>query len=177
MTNIERASDAVERLFDRHADEIYQYVRFTLGDAAEAEDLVQDIFLDALKSWPAFRGHSSERTWLWAIARHRLTDRMRQRSRRSAALIATTDPGITGPEDTAALRLDLEQSLQQLPAPQRQVFIVRIIQDQSTSEAAQLLGWSPVKVRVTLHRALKALKARMTMPESPSKGGDPRERT
>ena len=82
MTGIDTAAHAVERLFERHADEIYQYVRLTLGDAIEAEDLVQDIFLDALRSWPTFQGRSAERTWLWAIARYKLVDRLRQRVRR-----------------------------------------------------------------------------------------------
>ncbi len=161
MTGIDTAAHAVERLFERHADEIYQYVRLTLGDAIEAEDLVQDIFLDALRSWPTFQGRSAERTWLWAIARYKLVDRLRQRVRRPMQpMVEMGGPRGTGLEDVATL-VDLERSLQQLPTAQRQVFILRMVQDRPSSEAAELLGWSPVKVRVTLHRALKALESQM----------------
>ena len=155
----EPASDAAKRLFGQYGDEVYQYVRFTLGEATEAEDVVQDVFLEVLRAWPRFRGLSSEKTWLWSIARHRLIDHLRRLSRLGRDLSRRE----TGRDDPMArdiaTRVDVECSLQYLPVAQRQVVILRIIQDHTTAEVSRMLGWPQVRVRVTLHRALKVLSS------------------
>lgn len=158
MSDTEKARDAVNRLFELYGDGIHQYVRFSLNNPVDAEDIVQDVFLQALRSWSSFRGGSSEKTWLWSIARHRLQDRIRQRAREGTSVEADDDilEG-TATSDLDTL-IDLERSLQHLSMDQRQVFTLRIIQDKPAAEVASILGWSNVKVRVTLHRALKALE-------------------
>lgn len=171
MSQTETSSEAVKRLFEDYADEVYQYLRFTLGRPSEAEDIVQDVFLEALRAWPRFEGRSSEKTWLWSIIRHKMVDRLRQRQRGRAETSAQVGEGASEDVDIAATRVDLERSLQRLPLAQRQVFILRIIQDKSSSEVSQLLGWSNVKVRVTLHRALKLIGKYMETTQAFSKGG------
>lgn len=155
----EQARDAVSRLFEAYGDGVYQYVRYSLSNPVEAEDITQDVFLEALRSWSNFRGGSSEKTWLWSIARHRIQDRLRQRGREGVSAELDEDAlpgGVAADTDT---RLDLERALRQLSIDQRQVFTLRIIQDKPAAEVASILGWSNVKVRVTLHRALKALES------------------
>ena len=167
----ESPSQAAKRLFELYADEIFQYVRFALGSSAQAEDLVQDIFLDALRSWPHYDGsRSSERTWLWLIVRRRLCDRLRRRGReRSISTSDTVDyPGERLDPD---VRLDTERLLLSLPAAQRQVIVLRVLQDRSSAQTARILGWTEIKVRVTLHRALKSLERRM-VPDLPGSKGD-----
>ncbi len=159
MNSGQSAREAIDRLFERYGDEVYQFARFSLADLAEAEDVVQDVFLQALRSWQDFRGDSSERTWLWSIARHRLQDQIRRQGRRGGHEESGVDmDSLAGaaPSDPDAI-VDLERSLQHLSIEQRQVFTLRMIQDKSTAETARVLGWSDIRVRVTLHRALKAL--------------------
>ena len=159
MNGGQNSREAIDRLFEQHGDEIYQFARFSLGNPIEAEDIVQDVFLQALRSWDVFRGDSSERTWLWSITRHRLQDQFRQRRRQG-----NVDSGLDVNDLESVERsdpdtlLDLEHGLRHLSIAQRQVFTLRIVQDKSTSNTARILGWSDIKVRVTLHRALKAMK-------------------
>jgi RNA polymerase sigma-70 factor (ECF subfamily) len=62
-------------LYRAYVDEIYQYVLLrTCLDAAQAEDMTQDIFLDVFKGMGGFKGLCSERTWVFTIARNRLYD-------------------------------------------------------------------------------------------------------
>jgi RNA polymerase sigma-70 factor, ECF subfamily len=170
MNGVESERDAVGRLFEIYGDDIYRYVRFSLGQGAEAEDVVQDVFLEALRSWNRFRRSSSEKTWLWAIARHRIQDWIRKRGRGGHATAIDVDHIESSVSFDADTVMDLEQSLQHLSADQRQVVILRVIQDKSVAETAGILGWSGVKVRVALHRALKALG--QSLSAEPLKAGE-----
>ncbi len=146
------------RLFERHADAVDQYVRFTLGSAPDAEDVVREAFLEALgAAWPRFEGRSAERTWLWVIARHGMLDRMRRRRRQRTEPLTERYERPEPAASDSALRVDLERSPRRLPLAQRQAFVPRIVLDRSTAASAELLSWSEVPVRVIPHRAPRAL--------------------
>lgn len=163
------ARDAARRLFELYGKSVYQFLRFSLGDASEAEDILQDVFLDVLSAWPRYDGRSGEKAWLWGIARHRLVGAYRRR-RLHRTLPMTQDPAvIVGPADITD-RLELEEAMARLSVAQRQVVTLRSIQDLSVAETATLLGWSQAKVRVTFHRALRRLARVLDLEE----GGDRR---
>ena len=151
--------EALGRLFDRHADELYRFARYCLGSSTAAEDAVQEIFLGAWRGFGRFRGEASERTWIFAIARRVIASQLRAARRQAGAF--ELDPARDASPDVsplAAQRLDLEASLGALPLRQRQVFILRIVEDRSVQETASLLGRPAVWVRVTQHRALARLR-------------------
>lgn len=156
MTGQESDARELTRLFDRHADEIYRFARYSLADPAAAEDAVQEVFLGAWRGLPRFRGVASERTWLFAIARRVIAGQLRAaRSVPAPAAMQEVSPDVA---PGAAHRLDLERGLAALPLGQRQVFILRLIEDRSVAETARLLGHPAVWVRVTQHRALARLR-------------------
>lgn len=163
------AGEAVERLFNRYGDEIYRFVRFSLGSSPEAQDVVQEVFLGALRTWDRFAGRSSERTWLFAIARHAIADSLR-RTRRDPSESTERLQSVQAAEEIDLGRLDLEASLRLLPIAQRQVFILRIIEDRSVAETSSLLGRPAVWVRVTLHRALRRLRESLSSEGAPQEG-------
>lgn len=167
-----QAGDAREltRLFDRHADEIYRFARYSLGDAAAAEDAVQEVFLGAWRSLGRFRGAASERTWLFAIARRVVAGQLRA-ARGGVSAPAALQGASPDVAPGAAQRLDLERGLAALPLGQRQVFILRIIEDRSVSETARLLGRPAVWVRVTQHRALARLRQALSPAADRVEGG------
>lgn len=140
--------------------EVYDHVYLMLGNAADAEDLVQEVFLRVLRGWRQFRHTSSARTWIWSITRNCLREHYRQRHHdrvRTAALqhgLAVA----TEPHTSRFSTAELVDALQALPTAQREVFICRAIQGLSGKETATVLGWSDAKVRVTLHRAMKRLR-------------------
>jgi RNA polymerase sigma-70 factor (ECF subfamily) len=65
---------------ERYGDDLYRYALFRLRDPAFAEDLVQETFLAALRAKDQFRGHSSEKTWLIGILKHKVFDHFRRTS-------------------------------------------------------------------------------------------------
>ncbi len=153
------AAEAIKGLFVQYGNEVYQYVRFTLGDPIQSEDVVQEIFLRALQAWHRFELRSSPRTWLWSIVRNHLRDELRKKKRlgQLQELDIHLFPGTLSSQDSYE-SVEIESILQYLSVQYRQMVILRIIQDNSTAEAAQILGWPKTKVRVTLHRALKKLQ-------------------
>ena len=66
---------------DLHGDYLYGYAFSRILDPTIAEDMVQETFLAALKSHERFEGHSTERTWLTSILRHKVVDHIRKASR------------------------------------------------------------------------------------------------
>ncbi len=168
------AKRAIQELLEQYGNEIYQYVLYTLGDRGLAEDAVQEIFLRALQAWPQFEHRSSPRTWLWAIARHYARDMIRKKRRAGNQAEVLLDHVADQPCDDRSLdRIELESILQNLPVSYREVVILRVIQDRPVREVAELLGWSEVRVRVTLHRAIK--KLRKDFVEADERRPNPRE--
>jgi RNA polymerase sigma-70 factor (ECF subfamily) len=70
---------------DRHGDYLFRYALTRLRDEAQAEDLVQETLLAALRGREAFAGRSSERTWLVGILKHKLIDHFRRGARETPA--------------------------------------------------------------------------------------------
>ena len=68
------ASRNIDRLVNEHAEALYAYALMRVGQRESAEDIVQDTLLAALQSWERFAGHSTERTWLIGILRHKILD-------------------------------------------------------------------------------------------------------
>jgi len=66
---------------DRYGDYLYAFTLSRLVDRTTAEDLVQETFVSALHAMKNFRGHSSERTWLTSIMKHKILDHFRKRQR------------------------------------------------------------------------------------------------
>jgi len=80
-------------LYRAFVNEIYQYVFLRTGlDAALAEDITQDIFLDAFKGMGGFKGLCSNRTWIFRIARNKLYDFYRKQYRQKIELVGINDP-------------------------------------------------------------------------------------
>lgn len=74
-----------ETWLESHGDSLYRYALARLGNAAEAEDLVQDTLIAAIESRDRFAGNSQERTWLTGIMKHKVIDRLRVRHREAPA--------------------------------------------------------------------------------------------
>lgn len=153
------AAESIKRLFELYGNELYQYVRYTLRDSALAEDVVQEIFIRALQAWPRFEQRSTARTWLWAIAHKYLRDVIRKKMR-SMHFVGIDLDQIADKEANRNVLgpMEMENLVLSLPLSYRQVVILRIIQDRPTAEVAKLLNWPEIKVRVTLHRAIKKLR-------------------
>lgn len=168
MQRRESPADAIRRLFESHGQAIYRYALFSLGSVADAEDVTQDVFVSALRSFNTFEGRATEATWLWVIARRRVFDAANRRKRDAMPMADIGEIAADGLDMTA--HLDLLAALDELPPVQKEVFLLRIVEDLSGEETSRITGLSHIGVRVTLHRATKKLEALLGHPE-PKTGG------
>jgi RNA polymerase sigma factor (sigma-70 family) len=163
-----RSFDGDGAAYRAFLDQLTQHVRVFLRKRLyplldDVDDLVQEIVFAVHDARATYRQDEPLTAWTYAIARHKLTDYLRARSRR-AALCITLDTAdeLASPSDTerADARHDIETMLKHLPQKQ-QVLIVGIkLCGLSIIEASQMTGWSEASVKSSLHRGMKRLTSR-----------------
>ena len=166
---------AFEALMRRHRTAIHSFLRRQVGEAARAEDLLQETFLRVIRHAPGWSPKALVRTWLFTIARNLATDEARRRPFRAAdPLDAPAAGGLSlaeraadparGPDEAASdaqLRPLLEAALAALPAEQREVFLLREHAGLSFPEIAEATGVNENTVKSRMRYALLALRDRL----------------
>ena len=130
----------------------------------DVEDLVQDCLLAIHQSRHTFRPEQPLTAWVHTIAGYKLVDLLRARSRRDELHEPLDDElAIFAASDTNATdaRRDLATILESVPERQRKILLMMKVDGASVAEVAQATGMSPSAVKVSVHRTLKALAARM----------------
>ena len=169
---------AFARLYDRHVKALYRFVYAKLSSREAAEDLVSDVFLEFWRVLSQRKEDvQSPRGFLYKIARRRVIDVYRQRKRRpteslnAASVTVDGEPATTVSEGelsdqgkghrTAEHQADVALLLRQikrLKEDYQDVLLLRLIEDLSFPEIAQVLDKSHANVRVIYHRAVVLLK-------------------
>jgi RNA polymerase sigma-70 factor (ECF subfamily) len=141
-------------LVDRHGRYLFGVAHSLLGNAADAEDVVQETLIAALNA--NFRGESSVKTWLVAILVNQ--SKMLRRKKRPLPLIEDV------PKESAAAssdaKMDLSMMLRELSPEHRQIIVLRELERMSYQEIAQALGVPQGTVESRLHRAREELRKR-----------------
>jgi RNA polymerase sigma-70 factor (ECF subfamily) len=160
-----------ELLMRRHNRRLYRAARAILRDDEEAEDVVQQAYVQAWAALGQFRGDAAVSTWLTRIAIHEALSRRRRRLRRSGwedAMVKVEEnrpaPASGNPERQAwseELRHVLEAAIDRLPTPYRSVFVLREVEGLSTAEVAACLELSEDAVKTRLLRARRQLRRRL----------------
>ena len=132
---------------------------------SEVEDLVQETLLAIHNQRHTYDRSRPLTAWCYAIARYKLVDFLRRRGRREALTDSIDDDfgerlSADEPDATDARR-DLRQLLDTLPERQRQSVVYVKIEGRSVAETATLTGMSESAIKVNVHRALKALAAKV----------------
>jgi RNA polymerase sigma-70 factor, ECF subfamily len=163
---------AFEALMRRHNRMLFRTARAILRDDAEAEDALQEAYLQAYRSFGSFRGDAQVSTWLARIVANEALQRLRKQTRRAdivplqpaaaAELEQVTDSDMDkAPEMTAArheMRRVLESQIDALPEAYRAVFMLRAVEELSVEETASVLDLPPATVRTRLFRARSMLR-------------------
>jgi RNA polymerase sigma-70 factor (ECF subfamily) len=149
--------DAFGRLYDAYSRMVHGILlaRVPYG---EVDDLVQDVFLVALRKINALRDAAAFGPWLAMITRNRAMD-FHRRSRDTTELtedIATADAVAPEAEATEVLNL-----IRQLPEAYREPLILRFVEGMTGPEIAARTGLAPASVRVNIHRGMKLLREKM----------------
>jgi RNA polymerase sigma-70 factor (ECF subfamily) len=157
-------AEAVRWLLDEVAPVVYGFVFARVGgDEAAAEDLLQETLLEAVRGAAAFRAEAAASTWMCAIARRRLaryyeSERRAEMARRSLSLVQD-GPGASGPGDDILERQDeVVRALGRLPAMQRQVLVLKYLEDMSVVDIAGQVNRSRVQVQSLLQRGRDGLR-------------------
>lgn len=160
-----------DELYSKYHHDVFQFIFYMVKNREQAEDLVQEVYIRVLKSYERFEGKSSEKTWLFSIARNVTIDHFRK-SKGWKQRIAEKFDWTTGvvkdenpiPEEIALQKEEvglIYKCLDNCTVDQKMVIIMRYIQELSIIETADALGWTESKVKTTQHRALKVLKKEM----------------
>jgi RNA polymerase sigma-70 factor (ECF subfamily) len=146
-------SRAVERLYHEHRRPLLAYLARLVDDREAAEDLCQETFLKALRSWARHDPTASPVAWLYRIATNTAYDHMRRRRR--AVLTPLVEVDVLASAD--ATELDegegVRRALAQLPARYRVPLLLHTCAGHSLQEIADALGCSHAAVKMRLLRA------------------------
>lgn len=154
-------------VYESYVDEIYQYVYLRTGmSKALAQDITQDIFIDVYKGLSGFKGLSSERTWIFKIARNKLNDFYRKQYR-SEFKVVEIDESITELLDDPAQDVqehmikELEREkvldcLNSIPEQYRIVLVLKYMDEKTVKEIAAIVEKSPKAIESILQRAKNA---------------------
>ena len=165
---VRRDRKATAEFVGRFADPVYAYVRHRLAPRADlVDDLVQDVFLAALKGLPSFAGRSSLKTWLVGIARHRVEDFYRTHLRRAetaseldadSAFVPVEMPQLDEQMDQAKRRAKTRRVLSQLPEIYCYALVWRYWEHRSVKEIAAETGRTEKAMERLLARARAKFK-------------------
>jgi RNA polymerase sigma-70 factor, ECF subfamily len=158
-------------LYKKYHHQIFNFLFYMVQSKEQAEDLVQEVYIRVLKSYQQFKGESSEKTWLIAIARNVAIDFFRKQKGINQRMINKVEFINLPLKDESPLPEEIVfqseekrlmyRCLEKCTIDQRSVIILRYIQELSILETAEVLGWKESKVKTTQHRAIKQLRALM----------------
>jgi RNA polymerase sigma-70 factor, ECF subfamily len=169
---------AFHELVLRHERPLWSFLRRFVGDAATAEDLLQEVFLRVVRASGEWKSEARFQTWLYTIARNLCTDQARRAVHRGTlSLDAPSRPvadddsgpvlgdrvaGESGGGEDAAMNRQLadriDRAVDALPADQREVFLMREVMDMPFAEIARAVGATEPTVKSRMRYALEKLR-------------------
>lgn len=168
-------SQAFGRLYDKYAERIFRFIVWRVGSREEAQDLAAEVFLKCWQYISADHGPIENfQALLYRIAANAVVDYHRQKGR--TYLIENIDEWRTLADRGTDVESELQKKddwqmvvdlLDKLSSSEKELLLMRFVEDLSVAEIAKILDKSQVAVRVALHRAVKALRAQLS-----ADGGD-----
>ena len=160
---------AFEFLYELHSRRVYALCLRMVGNPSDAEDLMQEAFLQLFRKIGTFRGESAFSTWLHRMTVNVVLMRLRKKTLPAASLEETTEPDedmgprkdIGAPDlrlSGAVDRVNLERSIDKLPPGYRTVFVLHDVQGYEHNEIAGIMGCSVGNSKSQLHKARTRLR-------------------
>ncbi|MHB0915781.1 MAG: RNA polymerase sigma factor [Thermoleophilia bacterium] len=168
---------AIGELVSRYEDKVYSLAYRMVGNREDAEDVLQDTFLNVVRSIGSFRKQSSFSTWLYRIASNAALTRLRKKSRKEKTEGEFLDEVYAVKQEaqsgqplsdwsvnpsrkllTEESRVIMEEAIKELPEKYRTVFILRDVEGLPANEVAEILELSIPAVKSRLHRARMFLR-------------------
>jgi RNA polymerase sigma factor (sigma-70 family) len=153
-----KATRALDDLYRSHAGAVYRYAYAVLGNRADAEDVTQTTFVNALRALERGERPRTPENWLLVIAHNIVRQRIRQQRSRPAEVrlhAGIVDPAEPGDERSSVE--ELVRALQRIPASQREALVMRELEGRSYKEIAGILGLTTGALETLLFRARRSL--------------------
>lgn len=163
---------AMDEILRRYKNPVYHFTLRLCGNASEAEDFAQEVFLRLHQSKDTYRPSGKFSTWLFSIAHNLVVSRLRRlkwwalwprQNDESDELVEFESP-IPSPEDIAAgneLSKLVQESIQSLPFLQKEALILREYENLNYEEISKILKRSLGSVKTLIHRARESLKIKL----------------
>ena len=150
-------------LMDRYKKRIYWYIRRLVISHEDAEDVLQETFINAYRYAGSFNGKSKIYTWLYKIATNECIALFRRSKRNDIKLVEISQQlenqlSETGTETSDVILLKFQEAIQQLPEKQRIVFNLRYYDDLSYDEMEEITGSSVGTLKTNYHYATEKVK-------------------
>jgi RNA polymerase sigma factor (sigma-70 family) len=163
---VERSVETFEALYRAHSPRVYALCLRLTADEGKARELTQDVFVQAWKALPEFRGDANITTWLHRIAVNAMLMERRTERRRLARVSLADDSSedeaardlqgsIEGPDVASAI--DLERAIATLPPGVRRAFVLHDVEGYTHEEIATMTGLAAGTLRAQVHRARQLL--------------------
>lgn len=154
-----------DEVLQRYQRPVLNFAYRLLGDATEAEDVAQDVFVRVHQHWDDYDPRQKFSTWLFAIARHACLDRLRSRRRRPEVPLASApEPTVSSREvelnETGRL---IAAAVAELPEDQRTALVLAEYHGMSYAEIAAVMNCSAKSVESRLYRAKQTLRQRLNI--------------
>jgi len=165
-----RDQEAFAQLYEKHFDKIYRYVRLKIGNETEAEDMTQQVFLNALQSISSFKWKGVPfSSWLFRIAHNQVVDYFRKNKSTTVPLDESLVSSSDNPQSATERKLDIEQLIlatKQLTEAQREVISLRFAGELPIAQVAKAMGKSQGAVKALQHSAVVALRKILRVTEN-----------
>ena len=153
-----KAADALDGLYRAHVGEVYRYAYAVLGNHADAEDVTQTTFVNALRALERGERPRKPSNWLITIAHNIVRQRFRTQQARPAEVELDGDVAVEQAADTDGPSLDeLVRALQRIPSSQREALVMRELEGRSYKEIQAILGLTPGALETLMFRARRSL--------------------
>jgi RNA polymerase sigma factor (sigma-70 family) len=155
------ADRSFERLYRKHAGDVYRYALVVLRNQADAEDVTQTTFLNAYRAMEKGERPRSPQNWLIAIAHNVCRQRFRQSQRRPTEVVYEDELAETIVEEDALSAEDIRRALGHLSFNQRSALVMRELEGRSYQEIGEILGLTTSAVETLIFRARRALREQL----------------
>lgn len=159
-------AEAFRELYRAYRDPVWALVVSLVGDSAQAQDVMQNVFFKAFRGLGGFRFQSGLFTWIYRIARNECRNHLRKRNALFVPLAAILGSGdeidrarVSDLEE--ARRVAVRDAVTRLPFKMREVVVLKYVEDLSYTEMSRILGCPPGTVASRLNRALAELEMRL----------------
>ena len=152
-----RAAHELDELYRHHAAEVFRYAYAVLGNRADAEDVTQTTFVNALRALERGEKPRKPTNWLITIAHNLIRQRFRQQQSRPLEVELDRDVAIEEQVDEGPSIDELVRALQRIPPTQRQALVLRELEGRSYAEIGELLGVSQSALEALIFRSRRSL--------------------